>query len=192
VSLPLLPTYIYIYIYIYRWEGEEFGQKIGNLKGTCWEHKKIEKNHPPHPKLKRKNPKSIHSSMWPCKNISHIQVLVYLSFRTPPIKLKLGLQTDGETTNLTLLIRLFQGSRPGLWNPCMFPGSQHSCSEFIGFYYNTISNQRFRVQGHILSVGGNALKVSQAGLSMWSSTNKIGWREVKFKSFPQESSFGRA
>jgi hypothetical protein len=111
--------------------------------------------------------------MWPCKNISHIQVLVYLSFRTPPIKLKLGLQTDGETTNLTLFIRLFQGSRPGLWNLCMFPGSQHSCSGFIGFCYNTISNRRFRVQGHILSVGGNALKVSQAGLSMWSITRKL-------------------
>ncbi len=42
-------------------------------------------------------------SMWPCKNISHIQVLVTNFFPTPPIKLKLGLQVGGRlliTTHL--------------------------------------------------------------------------------------------
>ncbi len=37
-------------------------------------------------------------SMWPCKNISHIQVLVTYFLPTPPIKLKLGVQIGGETT----------------------------------------------------------------------------------------------
>jgi hypothetical protein len=71
-------------------------------------------------------------SMWPCKNISHIQVLVTYFFPTPPIKLKLGLQIDGSLLiathldksnylasqkqgsvnkyDLTVFIRLFQGS----------------------------------------------------------------------------------
>ncbi len=38
-------------------------------------------------------------SMWPCKNISHIQVLVIYFLPTPRIKLKLGVQIGGETTN---------------------------------------------------------------------------------------------
>ncbi len=35
-------------------------------------------------------------SLWPCKNISHIQVLVANFFPTPEIKLKLGLQVGGR------------------------------------------------------------------------------------------------
>jgi hypothetical protein len=35
-------------------------------------------------------------SMWPYQNISHIQVLVFSFFPTPPIKLKLGLQMSGR------------------------------------------------------------------------------------------------
>jgi hypothetical protein len=31
-------------------------------------------------------------NMWPCKDISHVQVLVVYLFPTPPIKLKHGLQ----------------------------------------------------------------------------------------------------
>jgi hypothetical protein len=34
-------------------------------------------------------------SMWPCKNIFHIQVLVICFFATPPIKSKLGQQISG-------------------------------------------------------------------------------------------------
>ncbi len=37
-------------------------------------------------------------SMGPCKNISHIQVLVIYFLPTPPIKIKLGMQIGGETT----------------------------------------------------------------------------------------------
>ncbi len=37
--------------------------------------------------------------MGPCKNISHIQVLVIYFLPTPPIKLKLGVQIGGKTTN---------------------------------------------------------------------------------------------
>jgi hypothetical protein len=35
-------------------------------------------------------------SMWPCKNISHIEVLVINFFPNPSIKLKLGLQVGGR------------------------------------------------------------------------------------------------
>jgi len=71
-------------------------------------------------------------SMWPCKNISYIQVLIIYFSPTPPIKLKLGLQIGGRLliathldqsnyrTNqkqgalnnfdLTVFIRLFQDS----------------------------------------------------------------------------------
>jgi hypothetical protein len=71
-------------------------------------------------------------SMQTCKNLSHIQVLVIYFIPTPPIKLKLELQTGGrlliathldqsnypanqeqEAVNkydLTVFIRLFQGS----------------------------------------------------------------------------------
>jgi hypothetical protein len=38
-------------------------------------------------------------SMWTCKNISHIQVLVIYFSLNPGIKLKLGLQIGGESTN---------------------------------------------------------------------------------------------
>jgi len=38
-------------------------------------------------------------SMWPCKNISPIQVLVIYFLPTPPIKLKLAVQIGGETTD---------------------------------------------------------------------------------------------
>ncbi len=75
-------------------------------------------------------------SMWPCKNISCVQVLVTYFFPTPPIKLKLGLQIDGRLLiathldksnyltsqkqgsvnkyDLTVFIRLFQGSSRAL------------------------------------------------------------------------------
>jgi hypothetical protein len=65
-------------------------------------------------------------SMWPCKNISYIQVLIIYFFPTPPIKLKLRLliathldqsnyltnQKQGAVNkfDLTVFIRLFQDS----------------------------------------------------------------------------------
>jgi hypothetical protein len=66
--------------------------------------------------------------MWPCKNISHIQVLVTNFFPTPPIKLKLGLQVGGrlliatqmdqpmQSINTTWLCLLdYSRAPPGLW-----------------------------------------------------------------------------
>jgi hypothetical protein len=40
----------------------------------------------------------------PCKNVSHIQVLVTNFFLMPPIKLKLGLQVGGTASRWELLI----------------------------------------------------------------------------------------
>jgi hypothetical protein len=42
-------------------------------------------------------------SMWPCKNVSHIQVLVTNFFPTPPIKLKLWLEVSGRLVIATHL-----------------------------------------------------------------------------------------
>jgi len=119
-------------------------------------------------------------SMWPCKNISRIQVLVTYFFPTPPIKLKLGLQIDGRLLiathlnksnylasqkqgsvnkyDLTVFIRLFRAP-PGLWELCIFSGSQQSSSESTWFL-TAVSHQRFPVQGHILSASGHALTCS--------------------------------
>jgi hypothetical protein len=39
--------------------GNTFGEPDGNLKGTCWEERKNEKNHPPTQNLKRKKIKAL-------------------------------------------------------------------------------------------------------------------------------------
>jgi len=112
-------------------------------------------------------------SMWPCKNISYIQVLIIYFFPTPPIKLKLGLRIGGRLliathldqsnylTNqqegavnkfdLTVFIRLFQGAgRCACFQGCnSLPVDQLD---------RTVApHLRFPVQGHILSTGGEAL-----------------------------------
>jgi hypothetical protein len=50
--------------------GNNLGEHIGNLKGTCWEQRENEKNPPPSPhltKLKRKKIKApwVHASAYP-------------------------------------------------------------------------------------------------------------------------------
>jgi hypothetical protein len=93
-------------------------------------------------------------SMWPCQNISHIQVLVTYFFPTPPIELKLGLQIGGKLLigyvdylanqkqgavnkhDLSVFIRLFQGSsRPlkAVHFSRVTAVKQQSCSESTGF-----------------------------------------------------------
>jgi len=113
-------------------------------------------------------------SMWPCKNISCIRVLVTNFFSTPPIKLKLWLQVGGrlviaihldqsnylpnqkhESVNkydLAVFIRLFQGSESckSCQGPSSFP------VDSLDLTYEP--HPRFPVQGHILSVGGDALR----------------------------------
>ncbi len=111
----------------------------------------------------------------PCKNISHIQVLVTNYSPTPPIKLKLRLlastvgarlliathleqsnylpnQKQGAVNeyNLTVFIVLFQGSE----NVCIFLRVPASF-QWIHWIHET--HPRFFVQGHILSIGGDAL-----------------------------------
>jgi hypothetical protein len=94
-------------------------------------------------------------SMWPCKNISHIQVLVTNVFPTPQIKLKRGLQVGGwsllathldqsnyvtnqrqgvlNKSNLNLFIRPLQGSSR-LSKLCIFSRSQQPSRRFTGFH----------------------------------------------------------
>jgi len=84
-------------------------------------------------------------SMWPCKNISHIQVLVTFFFPTPPIKLKLGLQTGGS---LLIATHLDQSNylanqkqtinRYGLTVPGLLQGSE-KCA-FFQVHSNMFSN----------------------------------------------------
>ncbi len=60
----------------------------------------------------RQQPYSISTKarMGLCRNISDIQVLVTNFFRTPNIKLKLGLQVGGKLYVVTVFIGVFQGT----------------------------------------------------------------------------------
>jgi hypothetical protein len=94
-----------------------------------------------HLKAVRASPPTL--SMWDCKNISHIQVLVINLFPPPVVKLKMGPQVGGRrliathldqsnylpnqkhTENSINTIGLFQGSS-SLWKLWLFLGSQGS------------------------------------------------------------------
>jgi hypothetical protein len=117
-------------------------------------------------------------STWTCTNISHIQVFVTNFLPTPSIKLKLGLQVGGRLLIATHLdqsnylanqkqqgavnkhywivfIRLFQDSTRALKGvqffrvPAVLEDSLDLTNE---------PHPRFPVEGHILSIGGDALK----------------------------------
>jgi hypothetical protein len=72
------------------------------------------------------------------------------------------------TTSSTLVIRLFQGSEI-----CAF-FQGHNSLAVDSLDFSAISHQRFQVQGHILSVGGNALKSISSGDEYVIQHNKIG------------------
>jgi hypothetical protein len=124
--------------------------------------------------------------MWPCKNISHIQVLGIYLLPTLSIQLK-GLQIGGRLLvathldesnylanqkqgavnkyDLILFIRLFQGSSRAPKGPgtCAF-FQNHSSLPVDSLDMTTAPQPRFLVQGHILSTSGNALRVWMSSL----------------------------
>jgi hypothetical protein len=128
-------------------------------------------------------------SMWPWKNISHIQVLVTYCFPTLPIKLKLGLQIGGRllmathldqwnylanqkqgTVNkydLTVFIRLFQGSE----SCTFFQG--HRSLPVNPLDLTAVHYPRFPVQGHILSTNGDAPSLSSWGSIHWTTKTRF-------------------
>jgi hypothetical protein len=117
-------------------------------------------------------------SMWPCKNISHIQVLVTNFFPTPPIKLKLWLEVSGRLViathldqsnylpnqkqgalnkyDLIVFIRLLQVSSRALKTVQLLQGPS------TGFCSSTSSNISSGGVGggHTLNIGGDALTMS--------------------------------
>jgi hypothetical protein len=112
--------------------------------------------------------------MWPCKNISHITVLVTNCFPTPPIKLKLGqrveerllIATHLDQSNylanqkqgavnkydLTVFISLFDGSSRALKSCTCFQGPSFLPVDPLDL--NIEPHPRLPVQGHILSWWG--------------------------------------
>ncbi len=105
--------------------------------------------------------------MWPCRDISHIQVLFFYLFPTPPIKLKLGLHIGQR-----LLIGTHLDQSNYLANQqqvlhallCHVPTSA-PCSKcwaktiFLSQTGNVVTflHPIFFCKGHILSTGGAAL-----------------------------------
>ncbi len=128
-------------------------------------------------------------SMWPCKNISHIQVLVTYFRPTPPIKLKLGVQIGGETTianhkdqslwsasqeqGPAVRSYLLHSSLPGVKLCDAFYQPQQTVqkcwAKTILLSNSTcfdFSSSGFDLQGHILSTGGVALTSQSSSNSM--------------------------
>jgi hypothetical protein len=136
-------------------------------------------------------------SMQPCINVSHIQVLVSNLFPTPPIKLKLGLQAGGRLLTathldqsnylanqkqgpvnkyeLTVFIRLFPGS-----GSCKFFQPPRS-PPVDSLDWTDEPHPRFPGQGHILSVGGDALSVQSPAVEQISGGN-CGFNFLCFRS----------
>jgi hypothetical protein len=119
--------------------------------------------------------------MPPCKNISHIKVLISYFFPTPPIKLKLRLQIGGRLLiathldqlnylpnqkqgavnkyDLTVFIRLFESSE----SCAFFQG--HNSLLLDSLDLTAVPHPRFPVQGHILSIGGDVLTASSPDMN---------------------------
>jgi hypothetical protein len=107
--------------------------------------------------------------MWPCKNISHIQVQLFTFFPTPPIKLK-NQDCKYMWGRLLIATHLIQSnvylvqSRAGvrLWW-CTFHQPQQNCESWAksifaepNRYIFNFSSSHFVFQGHILSTSGVA------------------------------------
>jgi hypothetical protein len=90
--------------------------------------------------------------MGPCQNYFHIQVLVTNFFPTPPIKL--GLQI-GE--RLLIQTHLDQSN----YLPHQKQGGINKYEQFTTGLIDE-PHPRVRVQGHVLSVGGDALTIERS------------------------------
>jgi hypothetical protein len=93
--------------------------------------------------------------MGPCQSISHIQVLVTNFFPTQPIKLELGLQIGGR---LLIQTHLDQS------NYVPHQEEHRGVNEYKQFTTGLTHepHPRVLVQGHILSVGGDALTIERS------------------------------
>jgi hypothetical protein len=93
--------------------------------------------------------------MRPCQNISHIQVLGTNFFPTPPIKLELGLQIGGR---LLVQTHLDQSN----YLPHQKQGGVNNKYKQFTTGLTDEPHPRVPVQGHILSVGGDALTIERS------------------------------
>ncbi len=119
--------------------------------------------------------------MGACKNISHIQaLLIYLNFPTPPRKLKLGLQklpiggrlliasicTNHQKQGAPVISYLLHSTPTGVEALMCFLPTSTNCAKVLGQIHFAEPNSyvfysfsyNFKLQGHILSTAGVALR----------------------------------
>jgi hypothetical protein len=123
-------------------------------------------------------------SMWPCKNISHIEVLVINFFSNPTHKTETGTASRGETTNTNphkstnqTIYPIRSSTEQSIntiwlclldWKVPRLVQSSEKLYMFSGYYQYSSGFTRFDwwawiqeipVQGHILSIGGDAVSL---------------------------------
>jgi hypothetical protein len=145
-------------------------------------------------------------SMWPCEYFSHPSLVMY-SFATPPIKLKLGQQSDGGLLITNHLDQSLWWANQKHWEalgsyllhsfaqvhsaaePCTSHGNLRNYAKAKPFSWIKPAYVRFSssictVQDHILSTAEDTIRASPPTLRMWRCKNMSHIQVLDTNFFP--------